>query len=187
MAPKTLREAPTRFELVMADLQHANDFAGRGRCADSGHGERRPDPCGRGARGLTRRGRRARMGRFAAPGSNPLEDVAMGNEDFVMGSFCFYTVIALICGGLAAGVALPRKAAIYGLILGLLFGPLGLIAAFRLDERPQCPYCLSRINGRIKGATVCPYCRNDLFWRRGEVLLRQEYEQIRAKEAKSRR
>ena len=65
---------------------------------------------------------------------------------------------------LAAGVAGHREAGLCGALLGLLFGPLGFLAAFRLDQRMQCPLCHGRLDcfsGRQP--KICPHCRTQFL------------------------
>jgi len=95
---------------------------------------------------------------------------------------CFYSFVALICGGLGAGVASTRNAAFWGFVLGLFFGPLGLLAAFRLDDRPQCPWCCGRLAGR---GALCPHCRSEIVWFGKTPCSRKGYERM-AREAKDR-
>jgi hypothetical protein len=43
-----------------------------------------------------------------------------------------------------------------GLLLGLLFGPLGWIIALTSgDSRPTCPACRCWV---VRGASACPHC-----------------------------
>jgi len=48
-----------------------------------------------------------------------------------------------------------------GLFLGLFFGPLGVITAFSLDDRPSCPHCGGRLNGTFK---TCQHCTKSIIW-----------------------
>jgi hypothetical protein len=68
------------------------------------------------------------------------------------------------CAFLGAVVGGRRNAAGFGLLLGLFFGPLGVLCAFALDGRPQCPCCRTRLEGR---ASVCPACHARLRGRGG--------------------
>jgi len=61
-----------------------------------------------------------------------------------------------------------RDSAGTGALLGLLFGPLGAIAAFALDGRARCPQCLNRID---TGVVLCPTCHAELGWFNGTVGL----------------
>ena len=54
-----------------------------------------------------------------------------------------------------------KNAIIAGLLLGLCFGPVGLLAAFGLDARAQCPACKGRLDGY---GDLCQHCRTPLFW-----------------------
>jgi len=62
---------------------------------------------------------------------------------------------------LGAIVGAQKKEGAQGFVLGLIFGPLGLIASFALDGRLECYRCHSRVNGEPQ---VCPYCRAELGW-----------------------
>lgn len=42
-----------------------------------------------------------------------------------------------------------------GQVLGLFFGPLGVIMVGLSDDRPMCRTCYTRLNGP---ATICPAC-----------------------------
>jgi hypothetical protein len=50
-------------------------------------------------------------------------------------------------------------------LLGLLFGPLGVLAAFALDARATCPRCYGRIDAE---AYICMYCHTPLRKREEE-------------------
>ena len=76
----------------------------------------------------------------------------------IVGWFCS----AIVGGVIGAG----RNSAGAGFVLGLLFGPLGAIAAFALDGRVRCPQCGNRIDTEV---SVCPACRADLAWLNGVV------------------
>ena len=72
-------------------------------------------------------------------------------------------VLTWLASAVAGGFAGSRGMAIVsGAMLGLLFGPLGVIAALGLDERPQCYKCEGRLDGRGK---VCQHCHTPLFWK----------------------
>jgi hypothetical protein len=63
------------------------------------------------------------------------------------------------CGFLGRLVGNAKNAGNLGAVLGALFGHLGVIVAFALDNRPKCPNCMGRIE---LSATVCQYCREPL-------------------------
>ena len=65
----------------------------------------------------------------------------------------------LVCGGLGARIAGQRECERDGLILGMVFGPLGLLAAMVIDGRAKCQQCASRFN---RGAKICPYRKANL-------------------------
>jgi hypothetical protein len=54
-----------------------------------------------------------------------------------------------------------------GMALGLIFGPLGVIAALSLDGRPHCPRCVEPLNAPSRSeSSICPHCHAALAWRR---------------------
>ena len=59
------------------------------------------------------------------------------------------------CGILGAVVGSGKQSTAEGGFLGLIFGPLGVIAAFALDNRPKCPACGGRLNGEVR---KCQHC-----------------------------
>lgn len=75
--------------------------------------------------------------------------------------FIILIIDAIICAILGAIVASNKNAIGGGFILGLLFGPLGVIVAFTLDNRPKCPKCLSRLE---RNAEICCHCQTKLVW-----------------------
>lgn len=52
----------------------------------------------------------------------------------------------------------PRNAHVRGFWYGFLLGPIGAIAAFRSDNRPECPWCREQHNW----AKHCPHCGFDI-------------------------
>lgn len=72
-----------------------------------------------------------------------------------------YTVSMVVCSVLGRAVGAARMAFYTGMLLGLFFGPLGVLVAFAVDKRTQCPNCYSRLGGL---ARQCPYCRANLRW-----------------------
>jgi hypothetical protein len=71
-------------------------------------------------------------------------------------------VAAVWCGGsaiLGGVIGSAKDSSGPGALLGLIFGPLGLIAAYSLDNRPQCPMCGGRLNGQPQ---LCMQCRSPL-------------------------
>lgn len=66
-----------------------------------------------------------------------------------------------ICGLLGYVIGMNKEAGKTGLWLGLLFGPLGLLAAAPVDRRAPCPSCGTRLNGR---PSLCPGCRTKFEW-----------------------
>lgn len=73
-----------------------------------------------------------------------------------------YVVVAwIICGVLGAIIGSSKNAAGIGFMLGVLFGPLGVIAAFATDGRDKCSKCQGRLNGKPE---ICPHCGTKLDW-----------------------
>ena len=58
--------------------------------------------------------------------------------------------------GCAGNVGAQKRSRLSGMLLGLFFGPLGVIAAGFLDARPQCRNCGGRLNGTT--FPVCAHC-----------------------------
>ena len=68
------------------------------------------------------------------------------------------------CAVLAAVAAEQKQATGRGLVLGLLFGPLGVVVACFIDARPNCPRCGGRINSsREEQYPICQHCGTELF------------------------
>ncbi|MHC4404159.1 MAG: GYF domain-containing protein [Planctomycetota bacterium] len=88
------------------------------------------------------------------------EQVAAHN--FALAVAGFYLLSIIICAALGAAIGRTKMARITGALLGLCFGPLGLLAAFGIDKRPLCPQCYSRLNGMAK---ECPACHAQLIWK----------------------
>ena len=72
---------------------------------------------------------------------------------------------ALVCAFVGAVIAGRKGAAGAGFLWGLLLGPLGVLIAIFLDDRPECPMCRNPVNN---GARICGSCRSQLAWRRGD-------------------
>ncbi len=74
---------------------------------------------------------------------------------------CSGVLVWLACGVAGYYAARERDAGSGGAGLGLLLGPLGVIAALGLDERPKCPDCSGRLDGKGK---KCQWCQRELSW-----------------------
>jgi len=76
-----------------------------------------------------------------------------------------WVIIWVICGFIGGAIADSKGEGCAGFILGLLFGPIGIIIALLLPSNPkamgmkQCPYCKEWINSQ---AIKCPKCQSDL-------------------------
>ena len=121
----------------------------------------------------------------------------------------FWVVIGVVAwmasAGCAAFIADKKRAVGFGSLLGLLFGPLGLIAAGLIDGRPNCPRCGGRINllvsidspdsplgsldpidpfnRLVRPYPVCQHCGVELHHRKGEIYVtveRTQYDEVHA-------
>ncbi len=70
-----------------------------------------------------------------------------------------WAVCVAPCAIIGMIIASRRNATLGGFLIGLVFGPLGVVASFALDGRPKCAKCASRLSS---GAETCPYCRTDV-------------------------
>ena len=77
------------------------------------------------------------------------------------GLLCLAGFLVIPCAVLGCVVGTRKNAAAEGLVLGLIFGPLGVIVTFAIDKRPQCYQCAGRLDDQPK---VCPHCRAELAW-----------------------
>jgi uncharacterized membrane protein YeaQ/YmgE (transglycosylase-associated protein family) len=69
------------------------------------------------------------------------------------------TLIAiwLVCGIVAGIIGSAKNAGVQGFILGVMLGPLGILAAFAVDGRMNCSQCGTKLNA---GAKICPSCHD---------------------------
>lgn len=73
-----------------------------------------------------------------------------------MGDFlCPYSIVAVACGMVGSALGARREAGAQGFILGLVFGPFGLIAACLVDGRGLCTECREPLG---QGAKICGHC-----------------------------
>lgn len=71
-----------------------------------------------------------------------------------------WVLLWLICAVIAAAIGGSKGEAGSGFLIGLVFGPLGvLFALLSSGNRVPCPHCKERMQ---KGAKVCPHCRTAL-------------------------
>ena len=71
--------------------------------------------------------------------------------------------VLLFCGilGLLTASETNKNAAIWGLLLGLFLGPIGVIVALVLKSWPACPACERKLKGQPKN---CPHCAKPIKW-----------------------
>jgi hypothetical protein len=74
-------------------------------------------------------------------------------------SFHFTLVCWFACAFAAGMVGSAKEATGPSVMLGLLFGPLGIVIALGLDFRRFCPRCHGRLNRHPK---MCPHCHMEL-------------------------
>ncbi len=77
------------------------------------------------------------------------------------GLLALWLLLAIPCGIVGAIIAQQKNAGGQGFLLGLFFGPLGVLAAFAMDNRPCCPKCHGRLDGRPE---VCRHCNSPIDW-----------------------
>ncbi|MHC4181494.1 MAG: hypothetical protein ACYSWU_28680 [Planctomycetota bacterium] len=99
---------------------------------------------------------------LAPPGIAEESDQKIAATNFALAVSGFYLFSVVVCAFLGGAIARPKMARITGSLLGLCLGPLGIIAAFGMDKRPQCPQCYSRLDGLAK---ECPSCHARLIWK----------------------
>jgi hypothetical protein len=64
------------------------------------------------------------------------------------GTITVLCVVLAILSGVAGGIAANgRIAGTQGFLLGFFLGPVGVVAALGLDNRPICPWCAGRLDG----------------------------------------
>jgi hypothetical protein len=67
----------------------------------------------------------------------------------------WWPIVHVACSFMGYQAGKCKKAGLEGIIYGILFGPLGLIAVLGIDRRDRCPFCYTRLNGP---AVICPGC-----------------------------
>lgn len=76
---------------------------------------------------------------------------------FVFDAITFWMLCAFFCAWVGH---IKRESSNIGLLIGLLFGPLGvLLTLFMRTKGARCPYCREFADAQ---ASVCPYCRSTL-------------------------
>lgn len=96
------------------------------------------------------------------------------------------TVIVIgwvVSGVVGAVIGSRRNSSATGFALGLLFGPLGAIAAFALDGRTPCPRCGNKIDNDVR---LCPTCHGELAWFDGRVASPETVDSWRAESRRRR-
>ena len=84
-----------------------------------------------------------------------------------MGFLCLWC----FCGLISAAIGSQRESPVLGFLLGFFLGPIGIVLAFLVDNRPTCPFCAER---HRTGAVLCPHCRTSLVPRRREAQVDPE-------------
>lgn len=93
------------------------------------------------------------------------------------------SLVWLCCGIVGGIIGAGRNNGAGGFLLGVLFGPLGAIAAFALDGRPPCPKCGNKISNGIR---ICPTCHAELGWLDGQLGTLEQIEQRIARQVMNR-
>lgn len=81
------------------------------------------------------------------------------SEQVVFGAICLL-IWVVIFGAFGAIVGARGNARGTGMLLGILFGPIGILVSFALDKRDRCPKCKSRVE---PGAMICSKCHCHLI------------------------
>ncbi len=76
-----------------------------------------------------------------------------------------WVLLAVASSIIGSALAERRDAASAGGLLGLCFGPFGLILIVLIDRRPRCPACREHL---YRLAFLCPHCRTALIWQEGK-------------------
>ena len=73
----------------------------------------------------------------------------------------WYVIGALLAGLIGYGIGSIRGRGAFGLVMGLLLGPLGWVIALCLgDARKKCPHCGGSLpDGKF---TICRHCGREL-------------------------
>lgn len=80
----------------------------------------------------------------------------LANKEGIMGIVFVWLAFAII----SAMVGSKKGEGLLGFIVGLLFGPFGLLfVIFSKGNRKDCPFCKEPMN---KDATVCPHCQREV-------------------------
>src|SRR5262245_13037701 len=67
-----------------------------------------------------------------------------------------------------AQLGFRKNAQNFGAVMGLLFGPIGLVIAALADFRPKCPYCASPLYSHRR-PRICSSCNGKLLWPAGQT------------------
>lgn len=94
-----------------------------------------------------------------------MTDAMPGDARFGLQAAVFFVSVvlfwAILWGWLGSLAGRGKNAAVAGALLAILLGPLGVLVACFLDQRPTCPVCGNRLNGR---PVLCGGCRTSLTW-----------------------
>ena|ERR1051325_5771616 len=70
----------------------------------------------------------------------------------------------LLCGIYGSEIGKQKQAGTEGFWIGILLGPVGVIAAGFFDRRPRCPECGGALNNtKTKLYRICQHCKCDLM------------------------
>jgi hypothetical protein len=93
---------------------------------------------------------------------NPLQSNTKGNmthDDAVLLMFLLPLAACVVFGCVAATTGAKKEATKPAFLLGFFLGPIGVLIACSLDNRPECPECRARVSPLARS---CPFCRTSL-------------------------
>jgi hypothetical protein len=74
---------------------------------------------------------------------------------------CLILFWLFACPFLGYMIGRQKCAGNHGVLLGLLFGPIGVLITALIDRRPNCPECGTKLNGK---PSICPACKTRFSW-----------------------
>jgi len=82
-----------------------------------------------------------------------------------MSDYTGLIVLSWLASIILAGIVGHEKEGVAGgALLGLFFGPLGVLAALGIDMRCECIHCCGRLNTNRRKPDICPHCQSKLYW-----------------------